>query len=675
MKPRISLVAAILTASAALSSANVAGIDGKWAAEFDTQVGVQKYVFEFKAEGEKLTGKASWERVGEKGETDLKEGKIAADALTFVEPMSFQGNEVEIAYSGKLMGDELRLVRNVGDFATEDFVAKRVGVAPRTAAAAAIAPAQPLPDARVVAPGPFQPTWESLAKNYQCPEWFRDAKFGLWAHWSAQCVPEQGDWYARNMYLEGSRQYKYHVEHYGHPSKFGFMELDNLWKAEKWDPEKLMDLYVRAGAKYFVALANHHDNFDAYDSKYHAWNSVNVGPKKDIVGIWARVARAHGLRFGVTNHASHAWHWFQPAYDHDREGPFAGVPYDAATLTKADGKGTWWDGLDPQDLYCGLRLPVPASVTDTKSAIDWHWKIDGNWWEKIPPLDNRYADNWFFRAQDLVDKYQPDLFYFDDVEIPFEKTGLEFVAHYYNANIASHGGKLEAVMNTKHLEPAHKTAGVEDIERGVAIGILAEPWQTDTCIGGWHYDRRLFDEHKYKTVGQVVRMLVDIVSKNGNLLLNVPVKGDGTIDDDEVAFLVGMGKWMDVNGEAIYGTRPWLVYGEGPSVAESAETGQFGGARDVRSKPYTSEDVRFTTKGNALYAVLLDWPANKSAVVKTLATNSPRVAGRKVTGVALLGFTGDVAWKQDETGLHVQLPAVAPSENAVVLKIAGIMQR
>ena len=179
MKPRISLVAAILTASAALSSANVAGIDGKWAAEFDTQVGVQKYVFEFKAEGEKLTGKASWERVGEKGETDLKEGKIAADALTFVEPMSFQGNEVEIAYSGKLMGDELRLVRNVGDFATEDFVAKRVGVAPRTAAAAAIAPAQPLPDARVVAPGPFQPTWESLAKNYQCPEWFRDAKFGL----------------------------------------------------------------------------------------------------------------------------------------------------------------------------------------------------------------------------------------------------------------------------------------------------------------------------------------------------------------------------------------------------------------------------------------------------------------------------------------------------------------
>ena len=671
MKHPFKLHTLVMMVFAATTWARAAGIDGKWSAEFDTQVGIQKYLYDFKSDGEKLTGKATFERIGQKGEVELKEGRLAGDQVSFVETFTMPdaGQEMRIVYKGTLAGDELKLTRTVGEFATETLVAKRAG------AATVIPPAQPLPATRVVAPGPFQASWDSLAKNYQCPEWFRDAKFGLWAHWSAQCVPEQGDWYARNMYLEGSRQYKYHVEHYGHPSKFGFMELDNLWKAEKWDPEKLMDLYVRAGAKYFVALANHHDNFDAYDSKYHAWNSVNVGPKKDIVGIWARVARAHGLRFGVTNHASHAWHWFQPAYDHDREGPFAGVPYDAATLTKADGKGTWWDGLDPQDLYCGLRLPVPASVTDTKSAIDWHWKIDGNWWEKIPPLDNRYADNWFFRAQDLVDKYQPDLFYFDDVEIPFEKTGLEFVAHYYNANIASHGGKLEAVMNTKHLEPAHKTAGVEDIERGVATGILAEPWQTDTCIGGWHYDRRLFDEHKYKTVGQVVRMLVDIVSKNGNLLLNVPVKGDGTIDDDEVAFLVGMGKWMDVNGEAIYGTRPWLVYGEGPSVAESAETGQFGGARDVRSKPYTSEDVRFTTKGNALYAVLLDWPANKSAVVKTLATNSPRVAGRKVTGVALLGFTGDVAWKQDETGLHVQLPAVAPSENAVVLKIAGIMQR
>ena len=197
----------------------------------------------------------------------------------------------------------------------------------------------------VIAPGPFQPTWESLASQYQCPEWFRDAKFGIWAHWSAQCVPEQGDWYARKMYIQGDPDYEYHVAHYGHPSKSGFMEIDNLWRAEHWEPEKLMVLYKAAGAKYFVALANHHDNFDNYDSKYHAWNSVNVGPHRDIVGIWAKVARKQGLRFGVSNHSAHSWHWFQTAYGYDGEGPLAGVRYDAATLTKADGSGKWWDEI------------------------------------------------------------------------------------------------------------------------------------------------------------------------------------------------------------------------------------------------------------------------------------------------------------------------------------------
>ena len=174
--------------------------------------------------------------------------------------------------------------------------------------------------ARTIARGPFQPNWDSLVGNYRVPDWFRDAKFGIWAHWSAQCVPEQGDWYARRMYQQGDSAYDYHVKTYGHPSRFGFMEIDHLWKAERWEPEKLMALYKRAGAKYFFALANHHDNFDAFNSKYHAWNSVNVGPKKDIVGTWAKVARAGGLRFGVSNHSAHAWHWFQVAYGYDAEG-------------------------------------------------------------------------------------------------------------------------------------------------------------------------------------------------------------------------------------------------------------------------------------------------------------------------------------------------------------------
>jgi alpha-L-fucosidase len=525
----------------------------------------------------------------------------------------------------------------------------------------------PLPP-RVLAKGPFQPTWESLAQGYQCPDWFRDAKFGIWAHWTAQCVPEQGDWYARNMYIQGTKQYNYQVAHYGHPTKFGFMEFDNLWKAENWDPEKLMDLYVHAGAKYFVALANHHDNFDAYDSKFQPWNSMNVGPKKDIVGIWAKVAREHGLRFGVTNHSSHAWHWFQPAYGHDVEGPLAGVPYDAATLTKADGKGLWWEGLDPQDLYCGLRLPMPADLTTAKAAEDWHKQNDGHWYESVPPNDNGYTDKWFLRCQDLVDKYHPDLLYFDDTELPLEQAGLDIAAHYYNSSAALHGGKTQVVLDAKHMLPEHRSAVVEDIERGVALGIRPEPWQTDTCIGGWHYDRALFEQHKYKTVGQVVRMLVDIVSKNGNLLLNIPVKGDGTIDADEVAFLQGMAKWMDVNSDGIFGTRPWAVYGEGPSVTETAETGHFGGARDVRSKPYTAEDMRFTTKDGAIYAFLLAWPPDGKVVIHAFGHDG--VQPRAIKTVALLGSGEKLAWTQEADGLHVTLPAAKPCDEAYTLKLA-----
>jgi len=669
-------VIAVLMILTAFTLARAAGIDGKWAAEFDTQVGVQKYVYEFKtgADG-KLAATAQWNRMEQTGTTELKEVKLNGDAISFVETFTMPDGdaEVRIEYKGTLAGDEMKLTRAVGDFATEELVAKRVtsqaAAAPVAPAAAAMSGASP---ARVIAPGPVQPTWESLAQGYQCPEWFRDAKFGIWAHWSAQCVPEEGDWYARNMYVQGTANNAYHLAHYGHPSKFGFMELDNLWKADQWEPEKLMALYKRAGAKYFVALANHHDNFDTYDSKYQPWNSVNVGPKKDIVGTWAKIARANGLRFGVSNHSSHAWHWFQVAYGHDVEGPLAGVPYDAATLTKADGKGKWWEGLDPQDLYCGLRIPMAGDLKTAKNAEAWHWQNDGHWYESVPPNDNGYTDKWFLRAQDLVDKYQPDLLYFDDDELPLGQAGLDIAAYYYNTNASRNGGRIQAVVNAKHLQPAHRAAVVEDIERGVANGVLPAPWQTDTCIGDWHYNRHVFEEHRYKTVGQVVCMLADIVSKNGNLLLSVPVRGNGAIDDDEVAFLEGMAKWMDVNGEAIFATRPWVVYGEGPSVAEKAEGGQFGGAKDVRSKPYTGEDMRFTTKGDALYAILLAWPAEKTALVKSLATDSPQIAGRKVSDVSLLGYNGKLTWVQDAAGLHVQLPATAPSKHAVALKIIGV---
>jgi alpha-L-fucosidase len=249
---------------------------------------------------------------------------------------------------------------------------------------------------RSIAPGPFSANWSSL-RHYQVPEWFRDLKFGIWAHWTAQCVPEQGDWYARLMYLQGEDDYNYHVRTYGHPSKFGFMQIDNLWKADQWEPAALMQLYVKAGARYFFSLANHHDNFDNFDSQYHAWNSLRVGPKKDIVGTWGKIAREHGLRFGVSNHSAHAWHWFQTAYGYDAEGPLAGIRYDAYTLTKEDGKGLWWEGLDPQELYTGRNMVIPSGFHSIQAADDWHDHHDRVWTEQPPPNNPGFVESWFLR--------------------------------------------------------------------------------------------------------------------------------------------------------------------------------------------------------------------------------------------------------------------------------------
>lgn len=527
--------------------------------------------------------------------------------------------------------------------------------------------AQTLPK-HTIEKGKFEASWESFEKNYTCPEWFRNAKFGIWACWSVQCVPEAGDWYARGMYVQGDRYYNDHVARYGHPSKFGFMELINLWKGENWDPEKLMKLYKQAGAKYFCVMANHHDNFDTYDSKYQPWNSVNVGPKKDIVGIWGDIARKNGLRFGVTNHSSHAWHWLQTAYGYDAEGPFAGVRYDAATLTKADGKGKWWDGLDPQDLYTGPNIKMPDGLKTIKEVKDWHEKNDRAWNEKIPAQNTAFAENWFLRCQDLVDKYHPDLLYFDNTKLPLEQYGIDMVAHYYNANMKWNKGNLEAVVTTKELTPLEKTGVVADVERGSCDTIQAQPWQTCSCIGDWHYKRELFEKNSYKPVGEVVGALIDIVSKNGNLLLSIPVRADGSIDSIEVAFLKGMGKWMDINGEAIFDTRPWLIYGEGPTKVKA------GTFNEKANKSFSPLDMRFTAKGKILYAFVMSWPGEKGSLIKSLATNSPQLQGRKITNVSLLGYKGKIEWSQTVEGLKVKMPVNAPCENAIALKIEGAVK-
>jgi alpha-L-fucosidase len=484
-----------------------------------------------------------------------------------------------------------------------------------------------------VADGPFKPDWESL-KQYKCPDWFRDAKFGIWAHWSAQCVPEQGDWYAKHMYEEGSADYKYHVANYGHPSKVGFKDICNMWKAEKWEPEKLMELYKKAGAKYFVALANHHCNFDCWDSKFQEWNTVKVGPKKDLVGIWAEAARKNGLRFGVTVHCGRSWSWYEVAHGADKDGPMKGVPYDG-NLKKEDGKGQWWDGLDPQELYVRAH-------------------------EKGEKPDQAYVDKFYNRVKDLVDHYKPDLLYFDDSVLPlngFSDTGLKIAAHYYNSSILWHG-QNEAIMNTKGLNAEQRQCLIWDIERGKSDRLEPFVWQTDTCIGQWHYKRDI----KYKTADQVVPTLIDIVSKNGNLLLNVPLKGDGTPDPDEITFLQDMAKWIDVNGDGIFATRPWVIFGEGaPEVA----AGNFNEGK----RTYTAADLRFTTKGDTIYAFTLGMPTDK-VVIRSMARNSPLVQG-EVGEITLLG-SGKVEFSRGDDGLTIRMPEKKPCAYCVAFKITGL---
>ena len=503
-----------------------------------------------------------------------------------------------------------------------------------------------------IAAGPFKPTLESLSA-FQVPDWYRDAKFGIWAHWGPQCQPEQGDWYAINMYNPAHEIYKFHVQKYGHPSKFGFKDVYNEWKADKWEPEKLIALYKKAGAKFFSCMANHHDNFDNFNSTYQPWNSVNVGPKKDIVGGWMKAAREAGLRFGISSHGDRAWSWYQAAQGSDPTGPLAGVPYDGL-MTKADGKGKWWDGLDPQDYYAQYH-PVGK----------YNWGQTGN-----PPLAREFYEKYFNRIIDVIDKCQPDLLYFDDTVMPIYPTsdvGPRIAAYLYNTNLARKG-KLEAVMTGKDLTGANapwRNALLYDIENGVSNAPQEFPWQTDTCIGSWHYKRSRFEQHQYKSAEQVIHMLTDIVCKNGNLMLNIPVRGEGTIDDDELKVLEGITAWMNVNSEGIYATRPWKIYGEGPAKLS-------GSGRAQTAPKYTAEDIRFTTKGDTLFAFVLGWPESRSAIVKALASNSEQVAGRKVADVSLLGYGGKLEWSQTADGLTVKLPEKAPSEYAITLRIKGL---
>jgi alpha-L-fucosidase len=501
----------------------------------------------------------------------------------------------------------------------------------------------------------FQPDWKSLGQ-YKVPDWFKDAKFGIFMHWGVQSVPAFDGWYARDMYMEGSSTYDYHVNHYGHPSKIGYKDLIPLWIAESWNPDSLVRFYRKIGAKYIVYVAVHHDNFDNYASTYQPWNSVNMGPHMDIVKRWASAARKFGLRFGVSSHSDRSWNWFVTSHGSDSTGSLTGVPYDG-DLTANDGDSRWWSGFNPQDLYS-----VPHSDTD--------------------PPDSAYCVKWYMRTKELIDKYHPDLLYFDGPmpvqavtgwrrsdemnlsrvkKDSMENYGMRIAAYFYNANRRWHNGRLDAVLNLKSWLPGSvpdHSAVVMDVEKGQSDSLCTDYWQTDTSLNGnWFYSPGPLDLSD--TV--VVQNLCDIASKNGNLLLNVSLRADGSLPDDQSKLLLNVGRWLDINGKAIYGTRPWKIFGEGPTKVQ-------GGDFKENRQPFTSGDIRFTTKGAALFAIIMGWPEDGKILIHSLKKGNA-LEPRAVKKVEMLGTAEKLKWETRDDGLMVVLPSKRPSDFASVLRI------
>ena len=474
----------------------------------------------------------------------------------------------------------------------------------------------PLP----VAAGTFSPDWKALGQAYTVPAWWRDAKFGAWAHWDPQSMPEQGDWYARGMYQEGRPQYEFHLKHFGHPSEYGYKDICQNWVIDRWKPEELMNLYVEMGARYFMAMGCHHDNFDCFDSKYQPWNSVHVGPKVDIVGTWEKIARRRGMRFGIGFHDTPARTWGQfmtVRYTSDKTGPMKGVPYDALQTVR-DGKGKWWEGMDPVNLYG----PVHNSQD---------------------PLHSPFANQFMWRVDDAISKYHPDVIYFDEhagdsqVDLGVHM-GLGFlaptlIANYYNKSLQWNHGRMEAVVNLKgvggrynsfqnhpDLLPHVDRALVKSSEAVIEPDIMAYPFQTETSISDWHYKTG----QKYMDAHTVVSLLMQNVCRNGTMLLNLTQHGRGDLDPEVVRMAKDVGAWLKVNGEAVYSSRPFEVYGE--------------------------TQVCYTRNKGNVYAALLEWNGGP-VTLKALHAGGPTLG--KVSRVDLLGSNVPLTFVQDDQGLTV----------------------
>jgi alpha-L-fucosidase len=476
--------------------------------------------------------------------------------------------------------------------------------------------------------GPFTADWDSLG-TYRVPEWFRDAKFGIFIHWGVFSVPAFGDeWYPRNMYLEGGPVFKHHAETYGPQSKFGYKDFIPMFRAEHFDAKAWVDLFARAGARYVVPVAEHCDGFSMYGSEINPWNAKDMGPKRDVVGELATAVRKRGLHFGVSSHRAEHWWWYD-----------GGMKFDS-------------DVRDPR--YAVLYGPAkPRTLPIDDPAKE----PDPNHLEKWLAPDAVFMDDWMARSAEIVDKYHPDFLYFDwwIGQPAFQPYLKRFAAYYYNQAAS----RKQGVVLTYKMNDFPENAAVLDVERGKLDLIRLLPWQTDTSVSirSWGYVKN--DE--YRDAKSLIDELVDVVSKNGNLLLNVGPKADGTIPDEARAILVQMGAWLETNGEAIYGSRPWLVYGEGPTKVTSS-------ALNTDRQEYTAEDIRYTTHDGALYAIALGWPAGGELRLHSLYRGNPYLSS-EVCSVRLLGSSTDLSSTLEDDGLHIKLPQTRPDEPAFTFRL------
>jgi alpha-L-fucosidase len=523
-----------------------------------------------------------------------------------------------------------------------------------------------------IAPGPFEATWASIEKNYPgTPDWLRQAKFGIWVHFGPQASGESGDWYARKMYVPGTPAYENHLKKYGPPSEFGYKEVLRDWNPVKLDPAKLTEIYKDAGARFLMIQGVHHDNFDLWNSHYQPWNSVNLGPHRDLIGEWAKACRAEGMRFGVTFHDEYTWWWWQAAFGSDKTGPQAGVPYDG-NLTLADGKGKWWDGLDPRRLY-GIDLREYKGVTEAAYS-PWSPPPAGIF---VNHLDYAkwYATQWALRMMDVIDQYNPDFIYTDGTDQqPFSGSGTgtgikadamqTVIADFYNTTLARRG-KVDTFSIVKFRKKTNGTVTTEEF--GLPDRVRTDQaWIGETPVGDWFYAPGFTYDS-----GMMIRYITEAAARDGNAAICISLLPDGSLDDGSRQMLKEVGAWMGLNGEGIYGSHAWKTPGEGEMVNGKLKMPPGGKLwRPHAEFKFGPQDFRFTVGTNGcLYAYCMTVPAPGAQLkITSLGTNAKLLAAL-VKSVSLLGSDEKLDWKQEDDGLVIGCPTEMQFHTAVGFKI------